>query len=96
MHWTLGDFESNIIDKENYYSKRYCLMCNKLLHHTQKLYCSTKCNYSDTSLRRRKVIRPSKEELQKDIETMSFVAIGKKYGVSDNAVRKWAKKYDLI
>ena len=26
---------------------------------------------------------------------MSFVAIGKKYGVSDNAIRKWCDKYNL-
>jgi 5-methylcytosine-specific restriction endonuclease McrA len=44
----------------------------------------------------RKVIRPSKEELQDMLRKETFVAIGKKYNVSDNAVRKWAKKYDLI
>ena len=38
---------------------------------------------------------PPKEELTKDILTLSLVKIGKKYGVSDNAVRKWCKKYDL-
>jgi uncharacterized protein YjcR len=31
-----------------------------------------------------------------DIEEMSWVDIGKKYGVSCNAVRKWARKYGLI
>lgn len=44
----------------------------------------------------RKIERPSKEELEKMIEEMSWVAIGKKYGVSDNAVRKWAKAYKII
>jgi len=29
------------------------------------------------------------------IDTMSWTAIGKKYGVSDNAVKKWARKYDI-
>ena len=42
-----------------------------------------------------KKVRPTKEELIKDILTLSLVKIGKKYGVSDNAVRKWCKKYDL-
>ena len=42
-----------------------------------------------------KKVRPTKEELTKDILTLSLVKIGKKYGVSDNAVRKWCKKYDL-
>ncbi len=34
--------------------------------------------------------------LKEDIENLSWVAIGKKYGVSDNAVRKWAKKYGIL
>lgn len=33
--------------------------------------------------------RPSIEQLLKEIEETSFVAVGKKYGVSDNAIRKW-------
>jgi Zn finger protein HypA/HybF involved in hydrogenase expression len=45
---------------------------------------------------KRKVDRPNKEELQKMIKEMSWIAIGKQYGVSDNAVRKWARKYNLI
>ena len=40
--------------------------------------------------------RPSKEELSQMISEMSYVAIGKKYDISDNAVRKWAKKYEII
>lgn len=38
---------------------------------------------------------PPKEQLLQDILCNSFVSIGKKYSVSDNAVRKWCKKYDL-
>lgn len=41
----------------------------------------------------RKVARPNKEQLMEDIKTMSMVKVGKKYGVSDNAVRKWVKAY---
>ena len=29
-----------------------------------------------------------------EIETMGYVGVGKKYGVSDNAVRKWKKNYE--
>jgi transposase-like protein len=35
--------------------------------------------------------RPSVEQINDDLETMSMVAVGKKYGVSDNAVRKWIR-----
>lgn len=37
----------------------------------------------------------SREELKQMIRTMSFLAIGKELGVSDNAIRKWCKKYNL-
>jgi uncharacterized protein YjcR len=37
--------------------------------------------------------RPTLEQLEEDLKTMSMVATGKKYGVSDNAVRKWIKRY---
>jgi integrase len=39
----------------------------------------------------RKVERPSLEQLKKDIGNLGFVGTGKKYGVSDNAVRKWLR-----
>jgi hypothetical protein len=37
----------------------------------------------------RKVERPPYEQLQTNPESMSLLAVGRKYGVSDNAVRKW-------
>jgi uncharacterized protein YjcR len=43
----------------------------------------------------RKCKRPTKEELKQMIETMSWVAIGKKYNVSDNSIRKWAIQYKI-
>ncbi len=39
--------------------------------------------------------RPSKEELEKLIHEKPFLQIGRMYGVSDNAVRKWCKRYGL-
>lgn len=41
----------------------------------------------------RKVERPSYEQLQEELKQLSMVQVGKKYGVSDNAIRKWLKKY---
>ena len=37
----------------------------------------------------------SREELKELLRTTSFVKIGEKYNVSDNAVRKWCDKYNL-
>ena len=55
-------------------------------------YCSEKCR----GIAERKVERPSAEylnDLMRDIG--NWTKIGLMYGVSDNAVRKWAKRYGL-
>ena len=49
--------------------------------------CSRKLN--------RKCERPSKEELFNMLCKHSFSYVGSKYGVSDNAVRKWCMSYDI-
>lgn len=67
-----------------------CAICGSLTKHDK--YCSIEC-YRQA---RKSKIMPSLDELSKDIENMSWVAIGKKYGVSDNAVRKWARKYGIL
>ncbi|HEX5594259.1 MAG TPA: hypothetical protein VFX35_13045 [Solirubrobacterales bacterium] len=43
---------------------------------------------------RRKAERPPYEKLLAEIEATSYCAVGRKYGVSDNAVRKWVKFYE--
>lgn len=45
--------------------------------------------------RSRKVVRPSAEELQKLLWELPTVKIARRFGVSDVAVGKWAKEYDL-
>jgi hypothetical protein len=42
----------------------------------------------------RRVERPPYEQLLKEIEETSYVAVGGKYGVSDNAIRKWVRFYE--
>ncbi len=44
--------------------------------------------------RARKVPRPSHAQLLADLRSLSFLAVGRKYGVSDNAVRKWLRWYE--
>lgn len=74
-----------------YYStpKHLCEVCGKLGY--GEMYCSTECFHKAS----RKVQWPSKEQLVEEIGTMSWTAIGRKYGVSDNAIRKWAKHYEI-
>lgn len=65
-------------------------------------YCSRACGVRwDRSVLRgkphldqRRVERPPYEQLILEIETTSCLAVGRKYGVSDNAVRKWVRFYE--
>lgn len=52
-------------------------------------------NANKERLNRRKVIRPSKDELAKLLWEKPTMAIAKEFGVSDTAVSKWAKNYGL-
>ncbi len=84
--------------------ERICPGCNRRFvpRNSQHRYYSQQC-WGAVAARRyrglahpetRKVERPSHEELMADVESMSFVAVGRKYGVSDNAVRKWLRWYE--
>lgn len=42
----------------------------------------------------RKVVRPGYKDLKKDVQKLGYVGTGKKYGVSNNAVKKWMKQYE--
>ena len=44
---------------------------------------------------RRKVERPEPLVLAEKIVNSSFVAVGREYNVSDNAIRKWCKNYNI-
>lgn len=50
-------------------------------------------NLINKSINIRKVNRPPYEILLHDIENIGYSASGRKYGVSDNAIRKWIKFY---
>lgn len=43
---------------------------------------------------RRKVQRPPYDQLIAELNATSYLAVGRKYGVSDNAVRKWVRQYE--
>ena len=47
-----------------------------------------KCN----NISQRKVERPEHSILIKEVSEIGFLATGRKYGVSDNSIRKWIKK----
>ena len=38
--------------------------------------------------------RPSYEELAAELDANGFEAVGRQYGVSGNAIRKWVRQYE--
>jgi hypothetical protein len=57
----------------------------------KRSFLCKKCSNEKLSFSRRKVVRPSVEKLLKEVENNGYSATGRKYGVSDNAIRKWLK-----
>jgi len=41
----------------------------------------------------RRVERPPYDQLRREIAETSYSAVGRRYGVSDNAIRKWVRSY---
>lgn len=54
-----------------------------------------KFSYLFYRINKRKIERPSKEDLLKMLWEEPTTSIAKKYGVSDKAIEKWAKAYNL-
>jgi hypothetical protein len=60
-------------------------------------YCSRECGRKAErkgSRARRRVDRPPYEELLREIDEFGYVGVGRLYGVSDNAIRKWVRFYE--
>ncbi len=81
---------------------RSCVRCGSEFRprSSTQLYCSRPCGSRHTNRRReprpadRKVDRPPYAQLRADVAELSMLAVGRKYGVSDNAVRKWLRAYE--
>jgi hypothetical protein len=83
---------------------RACVRCGRefVAKYASHRYCSFSCGtrWDRSQLRGRpnlalrRVDRPPYEQLLAEIEATSYLAVGRKYGVSDNAVRKWVRFYE--
>lgn len=69
---------------------KLCKKCGKPLSSNRSEICQL-CVHEN----QRRCEWPTREELKQKIRTSSFLQIGKEYNVSDNAVRKWCKYYNL-
>jgi hypothetical protein len=64
-----------------------CSRCGKKFQERSgaNRFCSPECCH----LASRRVLRPEREILLREVKSLGFVGVGRKYGVSDNAIRKW-------
>jgi len=74
--------------RDKYYKKteqkNYC-NCGK------QIYLSSKTCQTCSKFNQRKVERPEIDILLKDVSELGYSGTGRKYGVSDNSIRKWIK-----
>lgn len=70
---------------------KQCMDCNTKVKYNNNrcMKCANKNRFLNTKSK-----RPPYGQLKKDLSSMTYVGIGKKYGVSDNSVRKWKKIYE--
>jgi hypothetical protein len=59
--------------------------------HADQRFCSQACSSAVIAPLRRQVERPPLAELLDEVSTSGYKAVGRRYGVSDNAVRKWIR-----
>jgi 5-methylcytosine-specific restriction endonuclease McrA len=71
------------------WSQKPCSTCGTMTGNDE--FCSKSC--AGRTAKRRHVERPTLEQLQVDLAVLPYTQVGEKYGVSDNAVRKWLKAY---
>jgi hypothetical protein len=83
------------------YEPRACLHCGSQFrpNYASQRYCSQICGTPSKGSHAprpeiRKVTRPSYDVLIRETQELGFSAVGRKYGVSDNAVRKWIRWYE--
>lgn len=82
------------------FDPRTCVRCGKTFQpkYGRHRYCSRACGQHGTGRAGprhdlRRVERPPYDELVALIAATSYCAVGRRYGVSDNAVRKWVRAY---
>jgi hypothetical protein len=75
---------------------RACGYCGKTFvpKYAKQRFCSRPCGVHHNAPALRRVERPPEEQLLAEISATSYLAVAGKYGVSDNAIRKWVRAYE--
>jgi hypothetical protein len=65
---------------------------------SRQRFCSQACAYRGkrgvAQMGHRRVRRPPYAQLLREIHALGWSGVGRRYGVSDNAVRKWVRQYE--
>jgi len=72
------------LKKESVRKNKKCSCGKEIMIHSKKC---VECN----NINQRKLERPPYEQLIREVEELGYCGTGRKYGVSDNAIRKWIK-----
>jgi hypothetical protein len=82
-------------------AEQQCLRCGKSFRprDSRQRYCSRECGsrWDRSGIPRpstRKVDRPPYQQLLREVRAIGFLATGRRYGVTDNAIRKWLRQYE--
>jgi hypothetical protein len=82
-------------------SPQECLRCGRSFEpkSREQRYCSRECGsrWDRTGVVRpgaRKTERPSHQQLLREVNRLGYLAVGRKYGVTDNSIRKWLRQYE--
>lgn len=67
--------------------------------YSSQRYCSRYCGvrrdrHGGGRPERRKIDRPPYNHLLREISALGYAGTGRRYGVSDNAIRKWVRQYE--
>jgi len=81
--------------------ERECALCSRTFrpNYGAQRYCSRACGSRSSPSRgprpgQRRVERPPYAQLVAEVSAEGWSATGRRYGVSDNAVKKWARQYE--
>lgn len=85
------NYKGERVVKVKKYTENKCKICGKPLTIEQKTYCSVECQNKGNRVSDKKV----NEAIKLLSEGNSFLSVGKKMGVSDNAIRKWLRKRNM-
>ena len=74
---------------------RICAHCDgEFQGPSRQRYCSQICAGLAEAHKFRTAARPPCRQLVQEIDQLGYRAVGRKYGVSDNAIRKWIRNYE--